>query len=68
MCQVYRFECQELQHCWVLHAQHIPVCIKYGPPTKEHPANLTKLRETLESTWVSIPVELSRHLVEPMPQ
>ena len=44
--------CQELQRCWVFHAQQFPVCIKIGPP-----ANLTQLWEALESTWVSIPVE-----------
>ena len=31
--------CQELQRCWVFHAQQFPVCIKNGPPSKEHPAN-----------------------------
>jgi hypothetical protein len=29
--------CQELQHCWVFHAQHFPVCIKNGQPPKGHP-------------------------------
>ena len=33
--------CQELQRCWVFHAQQFPVCIKNGPPPKGHPANLT---------------------------
>jgi hypothetical protein len=44
--------CQELQHCWVFHAQQFPVCIKNGPP-----ANVTQLWEALESTWASIPGE-----------
>ncbi|XP_070304203.1 uncharacterized protein [Salvelinus sp. IW2-2015] len=35
----------------------VPVCIKNGPPSKGHPANLTQLWEALESTWASIPVE-----------
>jgi hypothetical protein len=34
---------QELQLCWVFHAQQFPVCIKNGPPPKGHPANLTQL-------------------------
>jgi hypothetical protein len=59
--------CQELQCCWVFHAQQFPVCIKNGPPPKGHPANLTQLWEALESTWASIPVERFRHLVESMP-
>ena len=59
--------CQELQRCWVFHAQQLPVCIKNGPPPKGHPANLTQLWEALESTWASIPVELSQPLVESMP-
>lgn len=33
--------CQELQHCWVFHAQQFPMYIKNGPPAKGHPANLT---------------------------
>ena len=57
--------CQELQRCWVFHAQQFPVCIKNGPPPKEHSANLTQLLEALESTWARIPVERFRHLVEP---
>ena len=48
--------CEELQRCWVFHAQQFPVCIKNGPPGG-HPANLTQLWEALESTWASIPVE-----------
>ena len=40
-----------------LHAQQSPVCIKNGPPPKEHPADLTQLWEAFESTWASIPVE-----------
>jgi hypothetical protein len=60
--------CQELQHCWVFHAQQFPVCIKNGPTLKGHPANLPRLWEALESTWASIPVERFRHLVESMPQ
>ncbi|MGH0136489.1 UNVERIFIED_CONTAM: hypothetical protein FKN15_061132 [Acipenser sinensis] len=31
--------CQELQRCWVFHAQQFPVYIKDGPPPKGHPAN-----------------------------
>jgi hypothetical protein len=58
---------QELQHCWVFHAQQFPVCIKNGPPPKEHPATLTQLWDALESIWASIPVERFRHLVESMP-
>jgi hypothetical protein len=34
---------QELQRCWDFHAQQFPVCIKNGPPPKEHPANLTQM-------------------------
>jgi hypothetical protein len=60
--------CQELQCRRVFHAQQFPVCIKNGPPPKEHPANLTQLWEALESTWARIPVERFRHLVESMPQ
>ena len=59
--------CQELQHCWVFHAQQFPVCIKNGPPPKGHPAYLTQLWEALESIWASIPMETFRHLVESMP-
>ena len=55
--------CQELQHCWVFHAQQFPVCIKNGPPPKGHQANLTQLWEAYASTWASIPVERFRHLV-----
>ena len=33
--------CQELQCCWVFHAQQFPVCIKNGSSAKGHPANLT---------------------------
>ena len=63
-CQTHLFEeCQELQRCWVFHAQQFPVCIKNGPPLKGHPANLTKLWEALESTWASSPVERIQHLV-----
>ena len=51
--------CQELQCCWVFHAQHFPVCIKNGPPPKGHQVNLTQ-----RSTWASITVERFRHLVE----
>ena len=60
--------CQELQRCWVFHAQQLPVCIKNGPPPKGHPANWTQLWEALESTWASIPVERFQHLVESMPR
>ena len=28
--------CQELQRCFVFHAQQFPVCIKNGPPAKGH--------------------------------
>ena len=35
--------CQELQRCWVFHAQLFPVCIKNGPPPKGHPVNMAKL-------------------------
>jgi hypothetical protein len=66
-CQAHRFECQELQRCWVFHAQQFPVCIKNGPPPKGHRANLTQQWEELESTWASIPVEHFRHLGESMP-
>ena len=59
--------CQELQRCWVFHAQQFPVYIKNGLPTKGDPANLTQLWEALESIWASIPVECFRHLVESMP-
>jgi hypothetical protein len=50
------------------HAQQFPMCIKNGPPSKGHPANLTQLWEALESTWASIPVECFRPLVESMPR
>ena len=60
--------CQELQCCWVFHAQLLPVSIKNGSPPKGHPANLTQLWEALESTWASIPVERFRHLVESIPR
>ena len=49
---------QELQRCWVF-TQHYTVCIKNGPPPKEHPANLTQTR-------ASVPVECFGHLVESM--
>ena len=58
---------QELQRCCFFHAQQFPVCIKNGPPPKEHPANLTKLWEALQSTWANIPVERFWHLVESLP-
>ena len=45
--------CQELQRCWVFHAQQFPVCIKNGPPTIGHPANLT--------TVGSIGVNMGQH-------
>jgi hypothetical protein len=48
---------QELQRCWVFHAQQFPVCIKNDPPPKGHTANLTQLWEAYASTWASIPVE-----------
>jgi hypothetical protein len=32
---------QELQCCWVFHAQQFPVCLNDGPLPKGHPANLT---------------------------
>jgi hypothetical protein len=60
--------CQELQRCWVFHAQQFPVCIKNGPPHKGHAANLTQQLEALELTWPSIPVKRFRHLVESMPR
>ena len=34
---------QDLQCCWVFHAQQFPVCIKGGTPHKGHPANLEQL-------------------------
>jgi hypothetical protein len=58
--------CQELQHCWVFHAQQFPVCTKNGPPPKGHPAELTQLWEVLKLTWASIPVERFQNLVESM--
>ena len=58
--------CQELQRCWVFHAQQFPVCIKNGLPPKGHPANLTQMWDALESTLSRIPVECFRHLVESM--
>ena len=57
---------QERHRCWVFHAQRFPGCIKTGPPPRGHPANLTQLWETLESTWAGIPVECFRHLLESM--
>ena len=54
----YGIRCQELQRCWVFHAQQFPVCINNGPPPKWHPANFTQLWEALESTWASIPFEM----------
>jgi hypothetical protein len=59
--------CQELQCCWVFHAQQFPVCIKNGPPPKGHPANLAQLWEALALTWARIPVEQFRYLLESMP-
>uniref|UniRef100_A0A4W5S0W7 Voltage-dependent calcium channel type A subunit alpha-1 n=1 Tax=Hucho hucho TaxID=62062 RepID=A0A4W5S0W7_9TELE len=59
--------CQELQHCWVFHAQQFCVCIKNGPPPKGHPASLTQLWEALESKCASIHVEGFQHLVEFIP-
>ena len=59
--------CQELQLCWVFHAQQFPVCIKNSPPPNVYPVNLTQLWEALESTWASILVERFRHLVESTP-
>jgi hypothetical protein len=50
---------QELQHCWVFHAQQSPVCVKIGPQAKGHPANLTQLG----SIGVN-PVERFQYLVE----
>jgi hypothetical protein len=41
--------CQELQRCWVFHAQQFPVCIKNGPAPKGHPTKFTQLWEALES-------------------
>lgn len=57
---------QERQRFWVFHAQQFPVCIKNGSPPNGHPAILTQLWEALKSTWVSIPVERFRRLVESM--
>ena len=57
------FSCQELQRCWVFHAQQFPVCINNGPPPKGHPANLTQMWEAIKSTWASIPVGSFRHLI-----
>ena len=36
--------------------------------TNQRTADLTQLREALESTWTSIPVERFRHLVQSMPR
>jgi hypothetical protein len=60
--------CQELQRCWVFHAQQFPMYIKNDPSPTAHPANLTQLWETLESTWVSIPMEHFRYVVESIPR
>ncbi|XP_064807815.1 carnitine O-palmitoyltransferase 1, liver isoform-like isoform X1 [Oncorhynchus masou masou] len=43
------------EHSWadapiIGHMWEFPVCIKDGPPSKGHPANLTQLWEALEST------------------
>ena len=59
---------KELQRCWVFQTQQFPVCVKNGPPPKGYSANLTQLWEALESTWVSIPVERFRNLVESTPR
>jgi hypothetical protein len=60
--------CQELQLCWVFHAQQFPVCIKNGPPPKGRPANLTQLWEALESTWAIITVNvLYTHVLYSVP-
>ena len=56
--------CQDLQGCWVFHAEQFPLCIKNDPPPKGHPANLTQLWGALESTWASIPAERFQHPVE----
>ena len=42
--------CQELQRCWVFHAQQFPMSINNGSPLKGHPTNLTQLWEALVST------------------
>ena len=55
--------CQELQHCWVFHAQQFPGCIKNGPPV-----NLTQLLDAFESTRASISVERFQNLIESMLQ
>ena len=45
--------CQELQRCWVFHAQQFLVCIKNATPPKGHPANWT--------TVGSIGVNMGQH-------
>ena len=60
--------CQELQCCWVFHAQQFPACIKNGPTPKGCPANLTQLWEALESTWASVPVNAFDILYSPCPE
>ena len=50
------------------HAKQFSVYIKNGPQPKGNPANLTQLREALESTSASMHVERFRHLVESMPR
>ena len=39
--------CQELQRCWIIHAQQFSVCIKDRPPPKGHQANLIQLWDRL---------------------
>ena len=39
--------CQELQRCWVFHAQQFRVCIKSGPLSEGHQTNLTQLWKAL---------------------
>ena len=56
-CQAHWFEC--VKNC---NAAGF-FTLKNGPPPKGHPANLTQMWETLESSWASIPVERFRHLV-----
>ena len=49
MCQTHWFDCQELQHCWVFHAQQFPVCVN-GPHLKD-----------IRTTVGSIGVNMGQH-------
>ena len=65
--QARRFDFKNCNAAGVFHSQQLPMCVTNVPQPKGHPANSTQLREDLESTWASIPVEHIRHIVESLP-